>query len=338
MASRVHIHDPQGSRLAELQADVSRSWVLNGIGRATFTLPIKDSKLTQTIIRDGNLIYVEHDKLPAWGGVIVTPIDWSINEIAVECQTPEILLQRRVCKEKIIGEPSGDIFRTFIEWVASPVVRIERTDSNQSSSIRNVEYVWIYNKLVELQTKTLQDWHFDPRIEDQGQLYFAASWLNALGVLADLTLEEGLNLELPGGVIVSEQGEIWNNIITYWEANRNVAEAGSIEVSDPESINRHGLRQLPVQVGNDSPENARNLLAYYKNPRRSYNLIALDQGDTFSRLQIGNVFKLKLVSSGFSEAGIGLDVKVRIVAMEYDDISNSVALVVREYNEDLINL
>ena len=78
--SRMSIYDKSGIYLTEIDADIDRTWKINDYGKATFTISKEDVKAVYEYIRFGNLIYIEHNKLPAWAGVIDPPRDWASSQ------------------------------------------------------------------------------------------------------------------------------------------------------------------------------------------------------------------------------------------------------------------
>ena len=73
MPTRITLFNNSGEKLAEIDANVSRSWKLNEDGAGTFTMSTQDTKAIIDYLEFGNFVYMEHDKLPIWGGMIDTP-------------------------------------------------------------------------------------------------------------------------------------------------------------------------------------------------------------------------------------------------------------------------
>lgn len=91
------VADNRGRILASLRPDIQRvSWRFNAIGQLAFALARTDEKLQEPLLRFGNRVLLQFsNSLPAWGGVIVGPYDWTGAEVSFQACTGETLLFRR---------------------------------------------------------------------------------------------------------------------------------------------------------------------------------------------------------------------------------------------------
>ena len=70
MSSRVSIYDKSGQWLTEVNTTFNRVYKLNEFGIGSFTLSTDDDKCREDYLQFGNYVYIEHDKLPVWSGMI----------------------------------------------------------------------------------------------------------------------------------------------------------------------------------------------------------------------------------------------------------------------------
>src|SRR5215211_7474055 len=93
--------------LAELNAPTTpRSWVLNDVGRAEFSISTADPKCTEANLQFGNLVHSEHlptldansnlnGKLPSWTGMILPNRDWNTGVLHAAAFSMEGVLTTR---------------------------------------------------------------------------------------------------------------------------------------------------------------------------------------------------------------------------------------------------
>jgi hypothetical protein len=78
-------------------------------------------------------------------------------------------------------------------------------------------------------------------------------------------------------------------------------------------------------------ENARQKITEFKQPARSFTLNALNVGDTFKYIRLGNVLNVQFQNLGFRSGSVGFAARVRIVGMNYNpSTKNKIQLVARE--------
>jgi hypothetical protein len=54
--------------------------------------------------------------------------------------------------------------------------------------------------------------------------------------------------------------------------------------------------------------------------------VLLDHSNAFDLVNVGNTLKIKDANVGFFNGGFGLDTDVRVISLEYNDLSNKVPL------------
>jgi len=338
MASRVMIYDQGGAALAEVEASVTRSWVLSDVGEAAVTLAITDAKCRQEVIEFGRLVVVEHDRLPAWVGVIDVPRDWSRMKVIVKSLSAEQIFHYRVPPAvKTLTGTAGALFAEMLAIANLQGDTLMRPGEIYLGGQTRQETINLTRLLAEIKrvsNRSGHEWGVTPEIGTDGRLTLRAHWWERRGgMVDDLALEEGWNIEATDDVL-SEQGEIVNWLMGYGDG-ATWASRPIVIRQDDDSIARYGLHQdARAYDGVTSPATLEASvladLARLKQPRRTFGLTALDVGNTFTRVGLGNILRLRLISTGFTGDASGLEATVRVRAMEYKEAENKLDLVVDE--------
>lgn len=340
---RTTIYSREGVPIAEIDVACARSWKLNRYGEATFTLAITDPKCTAENLRFGNYITIEHESLPTWGGVIDVPRTWGPGKVTARCYSAEYLMTwRRGEDEKKVDGTGGQIFRTLVADAnaAENLLLVPGSIfTGGPSAPKKMRCANFYEAITQLSKDTSGDWSIDPVIGDDNRLTFSANWYEKRGEARNDTfrLREGHNIGLIEQPMV-EQGRILNDIEGYgqgakWDSRDTVA------VKDTTSIGRYGLRQTSVGFDVDSKAALQSAveskLAREKEPRKTFRVEALDVGETFGALRIGNVMTVELLTTGFADyGGFGTIAPVRITGISYDELEGKTVLTFQEENTD----
>jgi hypothetical protein len=341
---RIRIFSRQGDPLAEFRASVPRSFVIGGEGRAQFTYPTRKTDIVnEDVLNFGNWLLIQNSQLPPWVGIIDTPREWSTRNVTVSAYTPERLFSQRIGPlEEVLTGSAGSIFAGLITRVNLAEQTILRAGNiwrggTQRQETLNPQPLNEYLK--GLWERSGEDYTWVPNVHNGtgGNLTVNGNWLPFLGVEAGIRLHEGKgggNVEAVGRILV-EDGPITNYVLAYgegetWKSKPNVG------ATSQTSIGRYGLRQQAVEYsGVTSGEtlriNALQHIEEFQYPARSFLLNALNVGDTFQYIGLGNIFSLRLESAGFRAGNIGFSGRVRIIGMSYNpNTKNKIQLVVRE--------
>lgn len=329
--SSIQIFDRTGTKISEFNVNASRTWQLSDYGRCIFEIPIIHPKCTEDILQFGNLIYIEHPKLPAWGGVIDIPREWGKNTVIVYAYSAEYLFKFRA--EENINKLSlspGNIFKYIIDASnRSEDIRIRTgsiytKDEAISWELNLLNY---YNEVKRLADDTDNEWILTPKINNK-ELEFEAQWGEKLGGETTYALTEGLNIET-GEAIVSENGEIFNDILGIGSGSSNKTKE-KVHLFDETSIGKYGLRQTSVSIAEGEYASVeigtRTELNKKKNPQKTFALTALDVGNTWNYINIGNTVSLHLNTIGFQNKELGMDTTVRINGMTFLEDENKLSL------------
>ena len=334
MSSRVSIYDKSGQWLTEVNTTFNRVYKLNEFGIGSFTLSTDDDKCREDYLQFGNYVYVEHDKLPVWAGMIEPPQIWGHGQVTSTVYSAEYILSIMISDRTIVMQGAwGSIYQQLVTQMfdndVKNVVRIGSIFGGGKVVNRTYNYANLYDEVKILCKDSGNDFDFEPEIDANGKLYFSANWHEKRGALKNFTLYEGTNIQL-ANPLMRVQGRIANRLMIYGDGatfqTRPVAKR-----DDKESRALYGQRWLaqPVQ-GDDLNANADQLIKEYAHPRKTFNITALDVGDTFKQCRIGDMLNISFHSVGFSGSGLGTNEVVRILQMDYNDQNNVLKLVADE--------
>lgn len=338
---RVRIFDRQGYPLAEFRARVERSWVIGDEGRAQFEYASRKTNIVNdTVIRPGNWLVVQNSALPTWAGVIDEPLEWDTRSVTVRAYTPEhIFSQRRGPLEEKLTGSAGTIFEKLLQYVNEAEQTILKPGNIWRGGAQREETINptpLDEDLKRLQERSLEEYQFHPIVLG-GILQVQADWLAQLGVDTGFMLHEGKeggNVKAEKKIMV-EDGPIYNQVLGYGDGETWISKP-NVTVRDQESIGRYGLRQFSKSFSGVTDistltENANIALADVKQPKRLFRLTALNVGNTFSYLSLGNRMQLQFQNIGFTGGAAGFKTTIRILGMSYDpEDKNEINLVVAE--------
>lgn len=337
----VKVFNLDGSvQVAQFQARVERSFAIGDEGRGTFTYASRKTDIVNDeVLRFGNWILIENDTLMPWVGVIDIPRKWSSRAAVVHCYSPEhVFGWRRGPFEQTLTGSAGTIFSKLLKMVntaqATPIVEggIWRGGTQREETINPTP---LNEDLLRLYERSLEEYQWRPVVTDSGRLLVYADWVERLGADTPALLHEGKgggNLEASSNILV-EDGPIINDILAYGEGETWLSKP-NVPVTDNSSVARYGLRQSAKEYQGVTSAatlkvHAEKELAKFAEPPKTFALTALNVGDTFKYIRMGNRLNLQFQNIGFYSGGPGLEVKVRIIGAHYDPaMKNKIKLVV----------
>lgn len=339
---RIRIFGRDGQPLGEFRATVERSWAIADEGRAQFSYPTrKTSVVDETLLQFGNWLLVENDSLLPWVGVLDVPREWSTRVVTVYAYGPErVFSWRRGPLEAKLSGSAGTIFESLIGFVNTPETTIIRAGDIWRGGIQRSETVNptpLNEDLQRLAERSQEEYQWRPVIEAGGRLTVYADWMAKLGQDTGALLHEGKgggNLEAVG-TILTEDGPIANEVFGYGDGETWQSKPAQI-VSDLPSIGKYGLRQIGKEFSGVSNlttlyNNSNTELGQFKQPKRVFQLNALNVGDTFKYMQLGNRLTVRFQNIGFYTGGTGYGTTVRILGLVYDPAQkNKIELTVEE--------
>jgi hypothetical protein len=330
-----------------------RSWVLdkNGKsdpGRAEFAISTLDDKVTEKHFQYGNLVHIRHiptadsagtkrGTLPDWAGIIMTPRPWDTHFINIVAYSAEAILSARPMPyTHIERQTPRDIFLKILEYANSFTTSygggviiqpgiVENTDATLTYDMRLSGFEHI-NTLCQ---DAGMEWNVTSTIDASGKLLLFANLYNRMGIETNFDMTN-LNLEAgPSKNIMTEQGFPMNIVIGHSEANTNEDRRSAIGRNDA-AVGDYGPlgfnviftgleHQGEVAYASQNIANSRGRPVRILGSR-----LALDEGQTFSNIAIGNIVNVRDRRVGFNpDGGFGFDTRARILSLKYNDMSNN---------------
>ena len=339
---RIRIFNREGLPVAEFRAAVERSWAIGEEGRAFFEYASRKTDIVNdTVLRFGNWLLVENDSLPPWVGVIDTPRKWGMREVQVFAYGPErVFGWRRGVPEEKLNNTAGGTFEYLLKLINTEEQTILRPgeiwrESNAFETTINPDP--LSNYLSDLSERVRGEYAWRPVVGDNGRLIVYADWFANIGEDTDGLLHEGIdggNIEAVGNVMV-EDGDIINDFLAIGDG-LTWSSRPTAHRKDNESLERYGLRQAAEEYSGVSEQStlrnhAKDKLADFSEPARTFHLNAINKSNTFQYLSLGNRMTLQFQSIGFIDSGTGYQTQIRILGMSYNpELKNVVELVVEE--------
>lgn len=357
--SKVRVFSPNGIELAEISAGTIRSWVLNDVGRCTFKINIYDALsggvnqfCNPTYLGYGNLILIEHKPsvnadgstngvLPPWVGVILPPRSWKYGEVSITAYSAEHLLFFRCTPQpwNVSGTP-GSIFQQLIQYANDTSynpqnypIRLGEIYLGGEITTRQMK-VSAWEEIKALIQASGGEWNVTPYVDNSNRLSLIANYYLKQGVDVGRAFSN-VDIESASPIYI-EQGDIFNWIRGYSQyassGNVNFAAVGDFDLIAQEGLlgsnqSFTGIAGAYSAVGQEAIKAASaNFLAANKFPTRTLAPNMLDLGNDFSYVRVGNTWLVQLDTVGFTQGKLGLSGKVRITAMEYNDMTNQVRL------------
>lgn len=325
LKDRIRIFDRSGAEVAGFQAEVARSWAIGTEGRASFEYSsIKTNIVNERVLKFGNILLIENSRLPAWVGVIDTPRQWDARTITVNAYTMERYFKWRVGppEQKLSGS-AGSIFAQMVNYINNQELTVLRNGNIWTGGTYREETlnpVTLDRNLEQLQQRSLEEYEFAPSAG--GRLLVYANWAYRLGTYTPLTLleaENGGNIEKP---TMREDGDITNWIIGYGDGMSWTSRPYRY-ATDGASWGKYGLRQTGQEYNGVSQtatidNNNTEYLTKNKEPRKIFEVTALNVGNTFDFLRLGNRVAVKFIKLGFTNGVLGTSVNTRILGMSYN--------------------
>lgn len=333
--SRIQIFNKTGFKLCEIDADADRSWMIGQYGRMNFTIPVISEKCRERFLQFGNLILIDHEKLPSWGGVLDTPRTWGNNRVEMTAYTAEYLLKYRNIGFTDIKTTAGAMFKQCID-IANKVAEtrlikagpIDESGTAINFELRNEN---IYDFAKKKITEAGYEWRIVPTV-DNNRLLFEASLYKKFEVFTNMVLAEGYNVEKNDSVLI-EDGDIYNQYLGFGKGTSWLARY-KYTTMDFESQSKYGYREKAFEVNDSNKSNIEKYteeeMAKTKAPQKKFDISALDFGDTWKYLDLGALMKVELSVCGFNGDKLGTDADIRIIGMSYEENKGKVRLICEE--------
>jgi len=319
------IYSRKGIPLADITAQFSRSWIINGVGMCKFDMAITDPKCREQYLQFGNLLHIQSDNVIPWVGIIDTPRKWSPGVVSVTAYTANKLLEWR--RGDSITEVTSDPGGMFLELIRTSnragdtqfiTGRVNRTGAHLTEKLD-------MSKLLT-ETKRIADFYgreYDITPNVAGDtLVLNANFYVKMGQYRDFLLDNHNTEATDGMDILTEQGTIINDLLGYgsgmtWESK------GTINLNNALSDAKYGTRQA-VKGFSDTEsgtieEKTLNYLKSKMNPRKTLNLSVLNVNNAWKQIHLGDTFPVRLVSYGFKSNntfGVEMDYRINQIAID----------------------
>ncbi|HEU4345374.1 MAG TPA: hypothetical protein VFU31_27800, partial [Candidatus Binatia bacterium] len=327
-----------------------RGWLLNKYSRAEFsvgydaTRPQSAQKFSEKNFQFGNLVQIEHlpstdwtlakrGKLPDWTGIILPNRDWDLGVGHVTAYSAEAILSFRAMQHRSVQGTPKTVFMEIMEIVHSRakniVIQPGQLDDSPITYPNELQLNG-YDEIIDLVNNCGMDWDVTGQIDEKNNLQLFYNLYNRKGVDTSLILSSS-NTELQGPLL-SEQGTPTNQVFGYSEASTKESRFGPLEGIDQAAVDDYGPLQLnQIFSGKHDPasvQRAAQVKAEARGrPIKIIKRIALDRAKTFDFLNVGNTATVKETRVGFHpNGGYGFESQVKILSMDYNDLSNKVVL------------
>jgi hypothetical protein len=343
MTSRITVFNHFLERLVEFDyPSTPRSWVLNGYGKAEFSLSTLDSKCLERYLQYGNFVHIEHiptkdefnvtnGTLPHWTGILLPPRNWSLGVLGVSAYSAESILKFRSMPYMSIKGTADQNFKFIVNlsYFKAQFIPIFfgsiATDENiYPDELRTNAY----DHLQKLMKDSLMEWNITGDIIN-----------NKLFLVANLYIRQGFDTRYPlnnlnselSGALMTEQGTPSNHVFGYSQAYTQQSRQAR-ESINLDSFNEYGPLEInQVFVGKKDGKSvyisAQKRAEERGRPVKIVPRNVLDFNQSFSYLDIGNSVIITDNNAGFNyTGGLGYSGEARITTMSYNDLSNKVQL------------
>lgn len=316
------IFSKDGTPITDIKASVIRSSLLGDIGEAVFFVDTSSVKCRREVLENGNILFIEHDSLPNWVGVIDTPRTWHHGYVEVHAFEMPYILQYRTTplNGSITGTP-GEKFVELLAIANSQEDTLIRAGNVFVGGVSFPEIVSdsVYSHIKSVKDASGNDWICTPNIDIQGKLTIVMDWFEKAGVTTDLELAQGYNI-LYGDTPLEESGEIVNSVLALSDAEKDL----NVIYTDEDSRRTTGLRQIRMSfAGILDSDNLRAAAKQYvdenKYPKIATPLTVVNVGSSFSNIRNGNIAKYKYSDVGFDGDGLGQSQLIRIDGWRFDE-------------------
>ena len=350
MRSRIRFYNRSGVPIEEIDADTTRSWLLNDVGECTFTIPKRNPKLLRYVFEFGNFVLVTNQYTSPWVGVLDTPRVWTKRGPRMTAYSAEYQLSKRIDQERdpatnllrlpvtLIGT-SGELFRQIInranvqENTLLRPGRIFMDGVTRQETLKSKYLTHVQN----ISKRSGQDFDVTHYLTSSNQLYLDANWYARKGVTRTIALEEGVNIRLNEEIMI-EQGEIQNNVIGVGSGSVDSSRLAA-QSTNKFSASRFGLRDAVVTYSTVTEyptleDNVKNYTIKSSYPRLTARVTCTEK-EIFNQMAVGDTVPLILHSAGFLATDVlGLRTTTRVLGLQAYDETNTLDVLIDEFLED----
>lgn len=319
----------------------SRSWVLNGpdeqFGSASIVISNKEPKLTEQLLRFGNIVYIHDGVLPDWCGEVGEPEEGYQGEVVVNALSIETILDDRTCGSNTFEGYSADVILSIIQEAhrQSPMIITDGDLETGGQLTKSITYGKSALMLIqEQQAATGYEWGVEPALGEYKIPTLSIWWDSFRGedLSGSVSLIEGVNIEFAAGPLYTKHGRIKNEVTVSGTTLVHDEPFLTIARND-DSISTFGLRQRHIigGIATGRALQARAITEVANNATPYYRFYPTANNPTiYPYLKIGNILGIQLKTVGRTGGRTGITSTVRIVGMATDDEIGTVELTVQE--------
>lgn len=334
MSTELRIFGPQGVPLDDITpSSLNASWILNDVGDASFEIATSDTKCSEKLLSFGNILLINDDDLPSWVGFIDSEPtrEWGAGKIIINALSAEKVFNWRIVWPTKMSGTAGAILNAMLEkmmnWSEGGIKTYpgEIWDGGR-------DYVYpILGRAREvvdrLAKKSGCDWSISHEFRD-GRIVLLANLYNGeRGTDSDIVLDAS-NTELVEPVY-SEEGEIYNHIVSMTPLNSGNEIIIGNAVRDEESIGKYSLRMwLQERMAEDVAAldwQSKAFLYDHAYPRGITMPNLIYTGSLSNKIDLGNSYRWENHGAGFEDGLIGVGDKVRLTGFETQYMDGKVA-------------
>lgn len=339
--SRVSFYTFDGKYINDLQTRTRRSWVRNDAGSATMWISPLDPKYSDRLLAIGNLVLIEHDRLPVWCGELTAPQSYDEGEITISARGALAITKLRTLMQRTIYSGSSAAIVNQLIGDANAIADMYYREGDVADTVKEARIRGKYQSAFAILGVMIErlggDFWVTPFFDQNGQLRFRYNYGPAGGPVFNdhPILVEGQNIEAGNRPVMTIQSDPINSVIAV---NAGLTDGGTLvgRAEDAESIGSIGLRQTKIDSAAITQEKidqeAADFLTANRRGVRLFNVIALNKSDLFNYLTPGTVMPIELSSVGKDADGKrGISTYVKVNGVAYDDMENTAPLTVEEF-------
>lgn len=340
--SRVTVFSKEGFMIGDVRARTKRSYVLPSrgvVGQCEFDISTFNAHARKKFLDFGKYILVRDGLYRDWIGVIYPPRSRRFGSFTIRAyQAHQILAWRNTPTQKFTGS-AGSIFRQTLHYTNAavynekpikPGVVYEDKNSREESMGNDA-----LSHIVSVAKRANQDFDVTYTFDVNGRLVLEGNWYQKKVVRTNKYFREGFNIEDVDNVM-EENGDLFNDVTGLNDASTEALRLRHTAI-DSMAIADHGLYQKTavfsgVTQAATLQQDVLSALRQTINGNKTFDFYALNVGDTFAYLDVGNLWNTDMNYVWFDDEQAD-NKEVRILGMEVDDSIERVR-VISEVEED----
>lgn len=347
--SRVIVFDLQNYSVGEFDAMVDRGWAINGVksssGGASTGMIVPRDVLETGWIRPGRMVLVTHASLPAWAGVIDTPMSLAAPAEVTLYNAEYLLALRTPDTAEFMTGNAGKIITRMVEGANTQedlYLRMGTVSSDKTYREETLDGRSYWEQMEALLQRSDSEMVMRPMrsASDGNRLFVYVDVMERMGGTSALFLHdgEGANLQVLSATL---EREIWNRVTGVNGADAEEERLWSGPHVDAESVGAFRLRSKVVQfrdtVLQDTLERqTKSVLEEYAMPVLTLSVNILDVGGAFGGLRLGDTYHVHASNVVLPDGKQGWRGEARLMAMAYNEQENTVGAVLEAKYETTV--